>query len=250
MSYGLYLSAEGAHAQSQRLEVISHNLANVETVGFKRELAVLQSRYAEAVEQGLVAPDLRALEDLGGGVRLRETRTDFSAGPLRQTGVPTDVAITGEGFFAVAKGEETLLTRAGNFRIDARGQLVTQQGGAVLGDAGSPIYLLPENGPWTISDDGTIAQRGLRQRLALLKPESPDDLVRIGENLFRPASEPEAVAEEHRRVAAEHLEGSGVEPATAMIDMIEAARILEININMMKSQDQMTSSLVNRVLKV
>ena len=236
--------------QSKRLEVISHNLANVDTVGFKRELAVIQSRYAEAIEQGLVSPDTGAIEDLGGGVRVRETRTDFSPGPVRRTKVPTDVAITGDGFFAVQKGDDTLLTRAGNFQLDARGQLVTQQGYPVLSDTGSPINIQPENGPWTVSEDGVIAQRGLNQRLQLVHTASPDDLLRVGENLFRPLSQPEAVADEDRHVAAEHLEQSGVEPTTAMIAMIEASRVLEMNINMMKSQDQMTSSLVNRVLRV
>jgi len=68
MPYGLYLSAEGAHAQSKRLEVIAHNLANVDTVGFKRELALFQSRFAEAIEQGMVSPGTGAIEDVGGGV--------------------------------------------------------------------------------------------------------------------------------------------------------------------------------------
>lgn len=250
MPYGLYLSAEGAYAQSKRLEVISHNLANVDTVGFKRQLALLQSRYAEAVEEGFQAPGTGAIEDLGGGVRVRETGTDFSSGPIRRTGVPTDVAITGEGFFTVEKGDERLLTRAGNFQLTAQGQLVTQQGYPVLSDAGVPVYILAENGPWRITEDGVVVQRGLAQRLGLVRPGSSDDLLRVGENLFRPLGETEPLAAEARHVAAEHLEDSGVKPALEMIAMIEAARILEANVNMMKTQDQMISGLVNRVLKV
>ncbi len=250
MSYGLYLSAEGAHAQSQRLEVISHNLANVDTVGFKRELAVIQSRYTEAVEQGLATPDSGGIDDLGGGVRFQATQTDLSAGPVRRTGVPSDVAIAGDGFFAVQKGDDTLLTRAGNFQLDARGQLITQQGYPVLSDGGGPIFLSAENGPWSISEDGVVSQRGLSQRLALVQPSSPDELIRVGENLFLTSGEPEAVASEDRHLLAGHLEQSGVEPTTAMVAMIEASRILEINLNMMKSQDQMTSSLVSSVLRV
>jgi len=250
MSYGLYISAEGAHAQATRMEVITHNLANVDTVGFKRELAVVQSRYAEAVEQGAVPPESGNIEDLGGGVFIRESQTDFSPGPVRRTGVPTDVAITGKGFFAVERHNETLLTRAGNFQLDSRGQLVTQQGYPVLSDTGAPIYLLPENGPATISEEGIISQRGHVQRLGLVQPNSPHELVRIGENLFRPSSTPEVVPDEDRHFASEHLEQSSVEPTTAMVAMIEASRILEMNINMMKSQDQLTSSLVNRVLRV
>ena len=250
MPYGLYLSAEGAYAQSRRLEVISNNLANVDTVGFKRQLAMLQSRYAEAVEQGLQPPDTGAIEDIGGGVRVRETRSDFSPGPVRRTGVPTDVAVSGDGFFTVRKGEETLLTRAGNFQLTAQGVLATQQGYPVLSDLGVPVHILAENGPWQITEDGLIVQRGLVQRLGLVRPGSQNDLVRVGENLFRPVAETEPLPAEARHVAAGHLEDSGVRPATEMIALIEAARILEANVNMMKTQDQMVSALVNRVLSV
>jgi len=250
MSYGLYLSAEGAYAQSERLEVISNNLANADTVGFKRQLAMLQSRYAEAVEEGLQPPGTGGIEDLGGGVRLRETQTDFSSGPLRRTGVPSDVAITGEGFFTVEKGEETFLTRAGNFRLTAQGQLVTQQGYPVLSDLGVPVYVLEQNGPWQISEEGVVVQRGLTQRLGLVRPGSADDLLRVGENLFRPLDETEPLPAEDRHVVAGHLEDSGVKPALEMISMIESARILEANVNMIKTQDQTISGLVNRVLKV
>jgi flagellar basal body rod protein FlgG len=68
MPYGLYISAEGAQAQVARMEVIANNLANVETPGFKRDLAIFEARYAEAIEQGLQDPDTGELEDVGGGV--------------------------------------------------------------------------------------------------------------------------------------------------------------------------------------
>ncbi len=68
MPYGLYISAEGALAQSQRMEVIANNLANLDTPGFKRELAVFQARYAEAIEQGRDYPGSGSINDVGGGV--------------------------------------------------------------------------------------------------------------------------------------------------------------------------------------
>jgi flagellar basal-body rod protein FlgF len=79
MPYGLYISAEGANVQGRRLEVIANNLANVDTVGFKKDLAVFQARYAEGIKQGLVPPDTGAIENEGGGVMSVETVTDFSA---------------------------------------------------------------------------------------------------------------------------------------------------------------------------
>jgi flagellar basal-body rod protein FlgF len=247
MPYGLYLSAEGAQAQSTRLEIIAHNLANVDTVGFKRELAVLQARYAEAIEQGLTAPGTGRVDDIGGGIMVRQTQTDYSPGPLRRTQIPTDVAIRGQGFFAVKKGDQTFLTRAGNFSVNSRGELVTQQGYAVLDDAAAPIVITDTQ--WQISNSGTVRQRAGTQNLALVQPRSLGDLVRVGENLFRPLSDPQPVPAADRRVAPGYLEMSSVQPTTEMTAMIQASRALEANVNMMRVQDQMLSGLVNRVMR-
>ncbi|MHC4177431.1 MAG: flagellar hook-basal body protein [Planctomycetota bacterium] len=247
MPYGLYLSAEGAQAQSTRLEIIAHNLANVDTVGFKRELAVLQARYAEAIEEGLTAPDTGAIDDVGGGIMVSQTKTDYSPGPLKRTEIPTDVAIKGQGFFVVRKGDETLLTRAGNFSLTSDGELVTQQGYAVLDDTGVPIVIADTQ--WQLSDSGTVRQQTGTQNLALVQPQSLGDLVRIGENLFQPLSDPQPLPLAERRVARGHLEMSSVQPTTEMTAMIEASRALEANVNMMKVQDQMLSGLVNRVMR-
>jgi flagellar basal-body rod protein FlgF len=247
MPYGLYLSAEGAQAQSTRLEIIAHNLANVDTVGFKRELAILQARYAEAVEEGLSASGSGAIDDVGGGIMVRETKTDYSPGPLKRTEVPTDVAIQGDGFFVVQKEDETFLTRAGNFSLNSLGELITQQGYAVLDDSGAPIVITDTQ--WEVSGSGAVRQRSGEQNLALVRTESLGDLVRVGENLFRPLSQPRPVPATDRRVSAGYLEMSSVQPTTEMTAMIQASRALEANINMMRVQDQMLSGLVNRVMR-
>ena len=248
MPYGLYISAEGAYAQSKRLDVIANNLANVNTVGFKRQLSVLQSRYAEAVEQGLATPGSGSIDDIGGGILFRETKTDHAPGPVKSTNIPTDVAIKGDGFFVVMKGEETFLTRAGNFEIDAAGQLTTQQGYLVLDEAGAPIVIRDQT--WQITDSGSVQQPSGEQNLALVRPDSLDDLVRVGENLFRSLSESQPVPLAQRRLAAGHLEMSSVQPTLEMTAMIQASRALEANINMMKAQDEMLGGLVNRVMRV
>jgi flagellar basal-body rod protein FlgF len=249
MPYGLYISAEGAQAQDRRLQVIANNLANVDTVGFKRDLATFQARYAEAIQQGLQSPGSGALEDLGGGVLLRQTKTDFSSGPLRHTEIPTDMAIEGEGFFVVEKGGQRLLTRAGNFRLTPSGALVTQQGDAVLTDSGSPVSILPDGGRWQVTPSGAVQQGGAQQPLAIVKPAAPNDLVKVGENLFQPQTDPVPVAAGERRVASGYVELSSVRPTTEMVQLIEASRLMEANLNLLKAQDQMLSGLVNRVLK-
>jgi flagellar basal-body rod protein FlgF/flagellar basal-body rod protein FlgG len=250
MPYGLYISAEGAQAQSRRLEIIANNMANVDTVGFKRELAIFQARYAEAVEQGQAKPGSGSIDDTGGGIMLRRTVTDYSPGPMKRTESPTDVAISGEGFFLVEKDQQQYLTRAGNFRLTERGELVTQQGYAVLSDNGSPIAIDPRNGPCEVTPAGAVRQGAASQNLALVRPASPDSLVKVGENLFRPVGgDPQPVVAGQRRVASGYLELSGVRPTTELVQMIEASRAVEANLSMMRAQDQMLSGLVTRVMR-
>jgi len=249
MPYGLYVSAEGAQAQSRRLELLAHNLANVDTVGFKRQLAIFQARYAEATALGRDTPGSGSINDLGGGVFLRQTQTDFSRGPLKRTNIPTDLAIEGEGFFVVQRGEEKYLTRAGNFHLNHRGELVTEQEYPVLNETGSPIVVDPANGPWSVTPWGGIRQPGMVQNLAIVRPASLGELVKWGENLFRPLAETQPVPLPQRRVVSGYLEMSGVQPTTEMVELIETSRAIEANVNMMQTQDQMLAGLVNRVLR-
>ena len=248
MPYGLYLSAEGAHAQSERLAILANNLANADTVGFKRDVPVFQARYAEAIERGQTPPGMGGLEDIGGGIELRETKIDFAPGPLKATGSPKDLALDGDGFFQVQKGNEILLTRAGNFSINANNQLVTQQGYPVLSESGSPVSIESES-PWQFTPQGNLVQSGENTPLAIVRAASRGDLAKVGENLFRPLAPPQAVPAEQRRVATGHLEGSSVRPALEMMELIETSRAFEANVNMIKHQDQAIGNLISRVLK-
>src|SRR5687768_2999284 len=132
MSYGLYISAEGAMAQNLRLETIANNLANVDSAGFKRDLAIFQARYAEEIENGLDYHGSGSVNDVGGGVMVAGTLTDYSPGTLKRTNIDTDLAIAGDGFFVVSKDGQQHLTRGGNFLLDSAGRLTTQTGYSVL----------------------------------------------------------------------------------------------------------------------
>jgi flagellar basal body rod protein FlgG len=250
MYYGMYLSAAGAYAQSQRMEVISNNIANVGTAGFKRELGVLQSRAAEGIEQGFVSPGMGRVEDVGGGVHLSQTSTDFAVGPVRETGELTDFALPQpEAFFAVQKDGQEYLTRAGNFQFRADGTLITSQGYPVLGADGSPIQVDREL-PFTVSPKGEIVQAGDTKALAVRRPQSLGDLVREGENLFRPiGTAPQSVPDAQRQVYWKHLEQSAVQPHREMIEMITTSRAYEANVRMMQNHDSMLGGLVGRMLK-
>lgn len=249
MPYGMYLSAAGAHVQSQRLQVLANNLANVSTPGFKREFAVFQARDAEAVERGQASAGSGTLNDLGGGVEFQQTVTDFSGGTLRQTGNPSDLAIDGAGFFLVAKDGEQFLTKAGNFHFAPDGRLMTEQGHQVLTTDRQPIVINPTL-PWEFQEGGTLNQAGNKIPLAIVKPNSLSDLLKAGENMFSSQSDIRDVNLNDRQVTSGFLEQSSVQPAMEMMELIETSRVYEANIRMIQNQDQLLSSLINRVLRV
>jgi len=246
----MYLSAEGAKVQAKRLETIANNLANVETPGFKRDVPTFQARFSEAIQRGQSSPGSRSNNDIGGGVKLIEVETDFSGGTLRQTKIPTDFAINGEGFFQVRTPDgETLLSRAGNFLVDAKGQLLTQSGHfAVLDQSGGEIKL-EGNQPWELLSGGIISQAGQNTALGLQLPQSTGDLVKVGSNTFRALGPIAAVPKGERNILQGYLEQSSVSSTREMMAMIETSRAFEANTKIIQHQDGMLSQLLSRVLR-
>ena len=118
----MYLSAEGAKVQSQRLEFIANNLANVETPGFKRDVPTFQARFAEAIQQRQDFPGSKSNNDIGGGVKLIEVDTDFlRRHASKPPNCPPIFAVNGDGFFQVlSTPAANALTRAGDFTVDAQ----------------------------------------------------------------------------------------------------------------------------------
>jgi len=247
MPYGMYLSAEGAQAQAARMEVIANNLANVNTPGFKPDVTIFGARFAEAIEQGQVAPESGQREDIGGGIEVLGTLTDFAPGTLQVTGKDTDLAVDGDGFFQVRKDDQNFLTRAGNFRINGNGELVTPGGHHVLSDAGLPVLIDPDS-PWQVTPDGAVLQNGRKTFLALMQPGSLGDLVKAGENLFSALAPVEPVAPTERRIVSGALEGSGVNPTSTMVELIETSRAMQANMQLIQNQDNVTESLIGRLL--
>lgn len=244
----MYVSAAGAATQQKRLEVLTNNLANVETPGFKEAFSIIEARPSAEVLRGETAPGLKSLADIGGGVSVKETRTGFAPGPVRFTGNPTDFSIDGDGFFWVQDGAHRLLTRAGNFRLDANGNLLTQAGQQVLSQEGAPI-ILDLNAPWQVAPGGLIQQGGQSWYLGLVEPTSLDNLVRIGENLFRPLSPVEPIDRDQRNIKQGYLEQSAVRPTLAMLELIETSRAFETNMRMIQNHDTITGGLISRLLR-
>ncbi len=249
MPYGLYLSAAGASVQGHRLQMIAHNLANVDTVAFKRQLALIQAR-PNAWQERSEPPDVPQWAQISGGAEWVATVTDFRPGTLRRTGISSDLALEDPNvFFVVEQEGQLLLTRAGNFRFTADGQLVDAGGRPVWGEDG-PIRIDPEL-PWSFTSSGALTQEGQEvARLRLVRPQRPELLRPVGANLFATDAGLSPIDEQSRHVVTEHLEMSGVEPARELIEMIEASRAFEANARMVQHQDQASGTLINRLLRV
>ncbi|SMP63507.1 flagellar hook protein FlgE/flagellar basal-body rod protein FlgF/flagellar basal-body rod protein FlgG [Neorhodopirellula lusitana] len=249
MPYGVYLSASGAQAQSHRLQQVSNNLANVETPGFKPNATILQARFSELIEQGEVSPGLGGIDDLGGGVTIQPEQTQFKVGAFRNTGNETDFAIHDKNsFFVLQRGDQQLLTRAGDFVFDSSGRMINQGGDQVLGNDGNPIQIDPRK-PYQVGAEGRITQAGVTQELMLGRPQNLGDLSNVGGNLFKPLADFDLAPAGDRNVIAGSLEQSAVSPTGTMMELIETTRAYEANVQMIKNQDSVLGSLIGRVLK-
>src|SRR3954468_1648489 len=249
MNYGLYLSAMGVLANSQRQDVIANNLANAETVGFKKDLALFQEQRTEAQIRGHRGESNDLLEPLGGGLVPSGTTLDLSQGPIENTSNPLDVAIMGDGYFAVRDGDRLMLTRAGRFQVDRNGILASDAGHAVLSDKMNRISLAP--GAVDIGKDGIITQSGKTVgRLGVFSVAEPKLLHKRGGNLMSYPDIERSLKPSDAQLRNEALEQANCDPTTELAALMDTQRQLEANANMIRYQDQMLSRLVNDVAKI
>lgn len=249
MLRGLYASYAGMRAMLMRQDVTASNLANANSVGYKQDFAVIQAyprRELTRVEGIGRSVDLGPVGDGRGGSLVGRVRTDFAQGALKETGLATDLALEGEGFFAVRRGGEVLYTRAGNFGVDAGGFLVTAGGHPVLGEDANPLQVA--GGEVFVGADGTVTVDGeVRGRLMLVAFDDPAALAKAGEGLFagqgaRPA--------EGTAVRQGYLEFSNVDAVEQMVSMIECFRAYESCQRMLQAQDRTLQKLIEQVGKV
>jgi flagellar basal body rod protein FlgG len=173
---------------------------------------------------------------LGAGSQISKTTIDMSQGPLESTGDPLDVALQGPGFLTVQTAQGTRYTRDGQLDVDATGRLVTSSGDPVLGSDGKPIQIGADSGDLKISTDGEITAAG--KRLGTLGVASLSDPAEFGDNLFTgtPGARPAGTT-----VNQGSLEGSSVNPATVMIDMMVSLRSYESSQRVIQSIDETLS---------
>lgn len=221
MSSGYYAACAGLRAQTQVLELIANNVANVNTTGYRAQDSAFQSVLASS-SQGWANPLNAAINDFNviGG-----TQIDMSSGNLEHTGNPLDVAIEGKGFFAVQTTAGTLYTRNGNFRVSAKGQLTTAQGDPVLGATG-PITLPP--GQLTISPDGSISTNGAVAGQLRIVQFAVDSSPQAESNSLYSVPASDVQPSPQSTVRQGELEASNVNAVAAVVGLMVAQRQAEM----------------------
>jgi flagellar basal-body rod protein FlgG len=253
----LYIAATGMNAQQAQMDVISNNLANVSTNGFKGSRAVFEDLLYQTIRQpganSTQQTELPSGIQLGTGVQQVATERLYTQGNLQQTGNSKDVAINGQGFFQVLMPDGTnAYTRDGSFQTNAQGQLVTSSGYQVL-----PAITIPQNATsLTIGSDGavsiTTAGTSTSQQIGSLQVVTfinPTGLDAKGENLFAETSSSGApnVTTPGQNGAGSlnqgYVEASNVNVVQELVNMIQTQRAYEINSKAVTTSDQMLQTL-------
>ena len=238
MSDGMYVALSGALVRQTQLDQVSHNLANVQTPGFKAQRALVQARAGDAARGEHFAHMLSAF-------------TDLSEGAVQTTERPLDVAVSGRGFVRVGAkpgealpGGQALLMRSGALRVDEQGQLVTREGRPVLSEAGSPIQINTAAEDLVIGADGAVWDDvGVVAHLGLVRARDEAALVQRGEGLMM-TGQGNLTPDEGLSVTSGALEEGNLSPVEAMVDMISLHRHFDAMQNLIQTHRRMDSRAV------
>jgi flagellar basal-body rod protein FlgG len=232
MIRGASTAISGIIAAQRRMDVLGNNIANVNTTGFKEALAT-QAGLSMGV--GVTDGDAYSpLGSLGVGTYAAGLKDDFAQGPILTTGIPTDLAVSGDGLFVVGTPTGPAYTRSGDFVLDVNGTLTTQNGEPVLDVTGKPIVVPGGASSFTVGEDGTVQETG--QRIALVSVPATG-LTRLGDSLFAIAGPVTPVAAGTGAMRQGALEGSNVDLASSMSELISVQRSYQLSARAFSLQD-------------
>ncbi len=264
MLKGLYTASTGMVNEQRRVDVMSNNLANSATTGFKKEgttARAFKDVLAYKIKDTSEPYYARYEGNMNMGVKIGETYTDYSQGSFHETGNTWDLALSGNGFFAVEftskqykdKDSETSVkyTRDGTFTLNKEGELVTKDGDYLLDKGGNHIKLDPFT-KYSVDRMGVIRNQQTGAALATIQVtdfENYDYLEKYGETMYQPvdgATEVAATAQ----VYSGYLEASNVQVVQEMVDLIAFTRAYESNQKIIQAYDQTLDKAVNDIGKV
>ncbi len=256
MLRALYSAASGMMAQQQKIDAIAHNLANVNTTGYKKGRVQFEDLLYARIQPPLPAGGSAGIA-VGQGVRVTGIHRIHTDGKLQETGNDLDLAIQGHGFFRVQRADGSIAyTRSGSFHRDAQGRLATASGDLVLGPDG-PITLPETARDIAVTTDGMVTYTDPDKpgeestvtagQITLAVFTNPAGLATLGGNLWgatTASGEPRTTVPGQNgagRIAHGYLEGSNVETVEEMVNLIVAQRAYEMNSRVIQSSDEMMS---------
>jgi flagellar basal-body rod protein FlgF len=227
MSSGIYIATAGAVAQSNALDATANNIANATTAGFHGDKVTFR--------EALTSARSADVELVGAGT----TRVDSQAGALTATENPLDLALEGDGYFAVQTPNGPRYTRAGNFQLDDQRNLVTSDGFAVRGEGGGPINLPADATQISVGVDGTVSANGAEVGKLELVRFTPAQMKREGGALFSATGKP--TAGDPPKVRSGMLEASNVNIVRGVVDLVKVSRTYESLMRMIQGYHDVES---------
>ncbi len=248
MIRGLEIAASGMLAQRKRMDVLVNNIANTGTAGYKKDELLTRS-FGDVLLQCANAAGESGSSDVGPlnyGIYAGETSTCFSQGQLMDSGLTTDMALDGEGFFTVMTPAGERYTRAGNFNVDSEGYLCTGAGYRLMGMDG-PAHV--GDGPFTVDAKGNVKGRYASNSLKIVAFADNSLLAKIGNNLYSAGGQTADDAVDYR-VRQGFLEDSNMDIAQEMVNMMQVSRSYETNIRVINMIDGTLGKAVNEIARM
>lgn len=232
-----YIALSNQGVLRREMQSIAHNLANMNTTGFKAERMMFVDHVERSRSGDFIADQRLSF------VRDVASYRDTAVGPISQTGNDLDVAINGDGYFVVQgqNGEE--YTRNGSFQLDSGGQLVTHAGKPVLSDAGAPIFFSQADTTISIAGDGTVStENGQLGKLRVVTFANEQELTAVEGGFY--TSEQQPTDKLDAQLAQGALESSNIQPILEMTRMIEVSREYSRSQDILKREDERIRNMV------
>lgn len=263
MIEGLYIAASGGTKQLKKLDILSNNIANINTQGFKREMLVYEEKKSPFQQIALSSSHGKNLNPAHGSdsavsyVQVTQSLTDFSQGSLIKTDNPLDVAIEGEGFFVVNTPTGMRYTRNGNFHLDGLGQLVDKGGNIIMTRREEPILIPFDTQEISIAQDGIISSSSedieatTLGQLKIVRFKNPQALTKEGGGFYNISdSSVKEILVNDAKVLQGFTETSNANAIHEMTQMIETLRQLEAYQKIIQSIDEADDQSVNSLGRV
>ena len=259
MIRGLYTAVSGLVTQEAKMDVISNNIANVDTTGFKGDDLHVK-KFDDVLIQSCDRnwgnnSNKTTIGNLSLGSRIDETTTDFKQGDFQDTGNQTDFAIDGRGFFTLRRNDgtasQTYYSRNGHFHVNSNGLLVNDSGDFLLDSNGNTInvggneFNCDENGNLTIANNPNKIKLNIADfNTNMPVKDAYKNLIKIGDNAYKTTDTPQI---SNATVKQNSLEKSNIDPTTQMVNMISVMRTFESNQKMVQYMDETIGKAVNEV---